>query len=67
METVKLSALVQSGLREAVEQAARDYHAGLVIAGNGPYQIVVEIAERDAAAFKASLESAACGAIRWSP
>jgi hypothetical protein len=67
METVKLAALVQSGLREAVEQAAREYRADLVIAGKGPYQIVVEIAEDDVSAFKASLEAAACGAIRWSP
>ncbi len=67
METVKLSALIQSGLREAVEQAARSYHAHLMIAGNGPYQIVVEIAELDALAFKASVDAAACGAIRWSP
>ena len=66
METVKLSALVQSGLREAVEQAARDYRGDLVIAGKGPYQIVIEIAARDAADFKASVDAAACGAIRWS-
>jgi uncharacterized protein with GYD domain len=67
MERVKLAALVQSGLREAVEQAARNYGADLMIAGNGPYQIVVEIAPDDVAAFKASLDAAACGAIRWSP
>ena len=66
MAIVRLGALIQSGLRSAVEQAAREFNANLVISGTGPYQAYLEIDDRKVEDFKEKIDRAACGTIRWS-
>ena len=66
METVKIGALIQSGLREAFEQAAQEFHANLIISGKGPYQVYLEIDAEKVEAFREKMNSTACGAISWS-
>ena len=56
MATVRLGALIQSGLRAAVEQAAREFNANLVISGTGPYQAYLEIDDRKVEDFKAKTD-----------
>ncbi len=66
MATVTLGALIQSGLREPVAQAAQEFGANLVMSGVGPYQAYLEIDDSKVEAFKEKIESCACGRISWS-